>query len=232
MMESQFNTLQRDLKEATTKVRTLTVQLDENSEELVRIRKQLWEKEAQIQEMDDEIASLIGTLESKTRTFQAKEAESMDVIRELRKKINGLKDMLEDSQSSNKNLHEQIEVHLQEIERLKQKMMCDKRFKQFVDIKRENNTLKGENEKLSLKVLETEKIPMMKKSGKVTVKRSRVMSAGPRTAFSQLSSASKGSFSAAFPGEGKLRRPKSSNIRTLVTAYPDSDSEDDGQTSL
>ena len=224
MMEAQFGTLERNLKEATTKVRTLTVQLDESTEDLNRVRKQLWEKEAQIQEMDEEIANLLGTLETKTRTFEKKEAESMDIIRELRKKINSLKDLLNEAQTSNKDLNDQIANHLREIERLKQKMMSDQRFKQFVDIKRENNSLKGENEKLSLKVLETEnqnKIPMMKKSGKVTVKRSRVMSAGARNVF----------FTPA--GEGKLRRPKSSNVRTLVAMYPDSNSDDDdGQTSL
>ena len=170
-----------------------------------------------MQEMEKEISSLIGTIQTKTRHFEAKEAESLDMIRELRRKINGLKEMLEDSNASNKDLTEQITAYVKEIERLKAKLLSDKRFKQFVDIKRENTSLKGENEKLSLLVKDTDfqpKIPMMKKSGKVTVKRSRVMSAGPLVSHVASSS-----------GEGKLRRPKSSNVRTLVSMYADN-SED------
>ena len=221
--EFKTQTLQKDLTESNAKVRTLTVQLDESTEELQKVRTQLWDKDSQIQEMDREITNLIGTIETKTRTFERKEAESMDIIRELRTKINGLKDTLEESQKSNKDLNDKVICYLTEIERLKQKLLSDKRFKQFVDIKRENNSLKGQNEKLSLKVLETEnqpRIPMLKKSGKVTVKRSRVMSAG--TGLTSFSSS-----------EGMLRRPKSSNVRTLVSMYPDSGSEEDeGQTSF
>ena len=194
-------------------MRTLTVQLDESTEELNKVRKLLWTKESQIQELDNEMKSLLHDMDCRKRKFEEKEAQSLDIIRELRGQIMALKQSLEESNTSNSHLTQQIQIYLIEIEKLNQRLHSDKRFKQFVDIKRQVNTLKDKNEILSLKVLEHENtvaMPVMKKSGKVTTKRSRVMSAGTRP-MSQC----------------RLQRPKSSNVRTLVSMYNGHDSEEE-----
>lgn len=217
-MENRNTTLQNDLTESTNKVRTLTVQLDESTEELQRARSDLWERESEIKRMDEDIKALLRDLDARTRTFERKEAESLDIIRELRRQFMAVQDELDATLESKDDLQRRLSECELEIERLKQRMRSDQRFKKFVDIKREVNTLKDQNEMLSLKVMEHEnhvRMPVMRKSGKIVTKRSRVMSAGA------IMTSSLASMSGA-----RLRRPKSSNVRTLVSMQPDSEGDE------
>ena len=154
---------------------------DELAAEKAKAVEDLTVKEKEVEEIKAEMKSLIQELTDRTKMFQEKETETENIIATLRKYIQTLTNNLESSGSYIKELEAKINELMLEIEILKQRLQSNRRFKMFVDIKREVNDLKEQNEELQHRVEKemTLSIPMMTSTGRMTSPRIRALSADP-----------------------------------------------------
>lgn len=166
--------------EAMKTVKVLRVELEESREAVSKVQKELHNSEEKNKKLNEAMAQLAEEISRMSSAFKVKEMEFEALAKSLRDLIQTLEAKLAASENTNKQLRNDIQSHLAEIERLKAKLASDKRFVQFVAVKREVNELKGENQELMQKVLhheDSQPFPVMKKSGKVTTAGSRVKSA-------------------------------------------------------
>ena len=137
-------------------------------------------KTKKIENLKEERKSIIKVLAERTKMFYDKETETENIIAALREHISALTNQLETHEKYIQDLESKIkELNLQ-IEKLKHRMRDDRRFKMFVDIKREVNDLKEQNEELQYRVEKevTQSMPMMTLSGKMTSPKIRALSGG------------------------------------------------------
>ena len=137
-----------ELEDAENHIRVLKVQLDEANEEKRSAQAQLASGESRMKEVEDEIRKILAELHVKTRAFEDKDNLSRALIQELRDQVLDHKARLDESERYQTDLQDQIDAYLQEIEKLRLKLASDKRFKMFVEVKRECNDLKERNEVL------------------------------------------------------------------------------------
>ena len=172
--------LKEELTESEDLVKKLKTLNDELVEEKQKAVEGLSEKDKEIENLKEEMKSIIKTLAERTKMFYEKETETENIITALREHISALTNQLETHENYIQNLESKIkELNLQ-IERLKHKLKDDRRFKMFVDIKREVNDLKEQNEELQYRVEKevTLSMPMMTSSGKMTSPKIRSLSGG------------------------------------------------------
>ena len=155
-----------ELEDAGSSIRVLRFQLAESNETRSNVQRQLDSRAGQMERFEDEITSLIRELEIK----ENKDGLSQRLVSELRRQIVGMKTRLEDSEKYQSDLQEQINAYMREIERLQYKLGHDKRFQKFVEIKRECNDLKTQNETLLHRVhlVHAHSIPLLNAEGRVT----------------------------------------------------------------
>ena len=206
-LTSSNTDLNQKLDKSTTRIQKLVIQIDQSKLELEKALNQLRDKDSVINKMQTELTQLIQELAEKTKQFQLKEIEFDQLVIELRALIETLQLSVTNSNKENERLRKTVMLLRDEIEMLKKKLASDTRFRQFVDVKREYNTLKDVSGTLAQKVQIYESeipLPVVKKSGRTATKKSAVSGAGtrPRTAI--------------------LNRPKSS--RNVIRRPPTADS--------
>ena len=206
-LTSSNTDLNQKLDKSTTRIQKLVIQIDQSKLELEKALNQLRDKDSVINKMQTELTQLIQELAEKTKQFQMKEIEFDQLVTELRALIESLQLSVTNSNKENERLRKTVMLLRDEIEMLKKKLASDTRFRQFVDVKREYNTLKDVSGTLAQKVQIYESeipLPVVKKSGRTATKKSAVSGAGtrPRTAI--------------------LNRPKSS--RNVIRRPPTADS--------
>ena len=177
-------TIQRDTVEKG--VRVMKVQVKECKDKVNKLEKKLHVVETEKREVEHHARDLESQLAALVVEMQAKATEHEDLIAELKNIIKDLEERLGDSKNRNRMLESSITGYLAEIDKLKAQFSSDKRFFQFVTVKREVDVLKDQNVELKTKLIDQETlipVPVMKKSGKISLKGSRVKSADIRRAF-------------------------------------------------
>ena len=169
-LENKNKIIQKELDGVKLELHTTKSQMEEAVESMRAMRQKMWDNDREMEKIRSEMSNLVREMTDKTNMFEEKEFELEHVILTLRDEMTTLKDHLSASQQSNADLRALVAELEAEIDRLKQKLASDKRFKQFVAIKREVNDLKDMNETLFHRVCEKpDHIPVMKRSGKVAV---------------------------------------------------------------
>ncbi|ELU02402.1 hypothetical protein CAPTEDRAFT_208825 [Capitella teleta] len=174
-------TLERDAAEKTVKV--FKVQIVESKKKVIKLEKSLSACETEKREAQNCVKVLTTQLAALTQEMRTKKQDHQGAVEEFRESIRVLEEKLVSSENRNRDLETDITGYLAEIESLKTKLAGDKRFFQFVAVKREVNVLKDENISLQHKLKDNNcftPLPVMKKSGKITVAGSRVNSADIR----------------------------------------------------
>ena len=137
-----------------------------------------------------------------------KDAECERVANTLRAEIDELHCSLRHSHSHSSALDDEIESLKLEIRKLTQRLSNDTRFKQYIDIRREADKLRENNETLLSKVVEYEtaspSVSVIRRSGRVTSARGR-MRGSPETLTASLSQR---------PKSSRQLRPMTCNSRT------------------
>ncbi|XP_013391043.1 myosin heavy chain, clone 203 isoform X2 [Lingula anatina] len=136
----------------------------ELSEELVAARQESRELRFQVAQLEKELTDLkndkskdeliealrkkLTKLNNEKKEFAQKEKDYEDLIARLRAQIAELQIRVEKSETIRQELEREIERLLKEIEKLKKHIGADRSFKNFVELKRELNFVKDENEDL------------------------------------------------------------------------------------
>ena len=206
-LNSRSESLDAELQQSQSQSRMLRVQLDESKEDLGKVRGLLNEKDAHMEQLKNQLGDILKQMQQKDLQSEKRELELKDILQEMKRRLAELTAQLEGTRGANLQLRQQVEDQEKEIERLRAKLSSDSRFKKFVNIKREVNDLREQNQSLYQRVTDHEKcshhIPVMKRSGRVTSAGSNVV---PPTAtlVQQI---------APTPSATGLKRPKS--CRTL-----------------
>ena len=193
-LSSEIN---QKLDKSTAKVQNLIIHINQSKAELESAQKQVREKDDVISNLRCELSQSVNELAEKTKRFEKKELEYETLMTELQIEIRTLETRLVSSEQENAALRETVRQLRREVEMLKRKLASDTSFRQFVDIKRNYNTLKNVSGTLAQKVQIYEKempLPVVKKSGKTVKVKTNVTGVGTR------------------PRSAILNRPKSARV--------------------
>ena len=146
--------------------------------ETKELRVQLSQKDDAIRSLRVEMDETRLALAESQRVCAEKDAECARMANTLRAEIDELQCSLRHSQSHSSELEEEIESLKREIRKLTQRLTNDDRFKQYVEMRREAETLREHNENLFSKVVEYEidapPVAVIRRSGRVTSARGRL----------------------------------------------------------
>ena len=146
--------------------------------EMKDMHAQLGKKDAEMRHLRQEMDETRQALAESQRLCVEKDAEFARMANTLRAEIDELQCALRHSQSHSSDLEKEIESLKREIRKLTQQITNDTRFKQYVDIRREAETLREHNENLLSKVVEYEiaapPMSVIRRSGRVTSARGRL----------------------------------------------------------
>lgn len=188
-LTSSNATMSTKLEKSGAKVKKLVIQIDESKLELAKAQKIARERDAAATKLENDLKQLIQELAEKTKQFNDKELANDKLVKQLRALIDDLELKVTRGQDENGRLQRTIQMLRDEIEMLKRKLSSDTRFRQFVDVKREYNTLKDVSGTLAQKVQIYENdipLPVVKKSGRTATKKSNVSGCGTRPRSSIL----------------------------------------------
>ncbi len=144
------------------------MQLSESREDAEKSKEDLHAQEALARQLTKQVLDLREEMAQKEAEWQLREASQQVRINELLSELRELREKLALEESDNAQLREEISRLLELVDDLKRKLSGDRRFRHFVDIKREVNDLKEQNESLLLRCVENSPpIPVMKQSGAV-----------------------------------------------------------------
>ena len=156
-LSKENEVVQSKLDDSQKTVRILQVELSEARELSETAKAQLEKKDREVAAIRREMEDLLQQLADKTKEFEIKDMESREMLRELKVQIKDLVDGLQQSENENAHLRELLQACQAEIESLRAKLLHDRKFRQFVEIKREVIDLRDKNELLARKVLADEK---------------------------------------------------------------------------
>jgi chromosome segregation ATPase len=177
-------TIERD--SAEKKVTVFKVQVTESKHKIAKLEKDFKVCETAKVAAEHQVEDLSSELTALKEALQAQKEQQGELTQHFQSIIRDLEEQLRISEAKNVRLEIDIEVYLEEIRNLNAKLSGDKRFMQFVTVKREVNNLKDHNLVLQHKINEQEcllTMPVMKKSGKISIQGSRVKSADIRRGF-------------------------------------------------
>lgn len=146
--------------------------------EMKEVRMQLGKNDADIRSLRQEMDEARLALAESQRLCAEKDAECSRMVNTLRAEIDELQCALRHSQSHSSDLEEKIESLNREIRKLTQRLNEDDRFKKYIEIRREAETLREHNDNLFSKVVEYEidapPVSVIRRSGRVTSARGRL----------------------------------------------------------